>query len=587
MNKANAQTAKELLRIGADKTVIQKLIVYILVMILASFIPPILSYFSKLILNGVTYALNNQNHDIQNYLILLMLISNIMIWINEFLTSIKKIENTYINYLTRKHIQNYIFNKLDRIKYDVYESADTFDLINRVCINAPVIYDALNFVILLLVALISTISYGVLLSTVEWYFIIIIIVPNLIYIYAESKNAFERYYLEINQTNDNRKINYLHTLFRDKKNSKEIRAFGLEQILINKYNKVRESLYRKGLKLLIKQSIMSFVLVLISKIGIFICLFIVTTNYKVGKNSIGDFALILSAGALLSSSVCDIFKQINNMSIRLTHLEDWENFLQLDEEVASKKNISGIDNILFSNVTYKYPNTNSYAINNVTCQIKKGESIALVGENGSGKSTFIKLLLGILEPSKGLIMINNYESSEVMNDFRNHVACVFQNFARYKMSIKDHIELVNPSQDIKELEFTFINFLSDLPEGDKTPLGNIDRNGVDLSGGQWQRIAIERALSRKNVGLYIMDEPSAALDPISESLLYEQFNVLLKGKTKIITSHRLGSCILADRIFVFDNGQIIESGTHRELMQKGGKYFSMYTAQRSLYAKRR
>ena len=234
-------------------------------------------------------------------------------------------------------------------------------------------------------------------------------------------------------------------------------------------------------------------------------------------------------------------------------------------------------------ISYKKEKDSFFAVNDLSFDIHEGEPVGIVGLNGSGKSTFTKLLLGALIPGNGSIKVNEIELSKLLHCFRDKTSYVPQDYGMFKMTLSENLRLGNDRISLDGYDPKFINFLNKLPEGHDTPLGNVYPNGVDLSGGEWQRISIERALLRDHTETYIMDEPAASLDPIMESELYEHFTRELKGKTIIITSHRLGACSLADYIYVFDHGEIIEEGTHEFLMSIKGKYYEMYIAQRSLY----
>ena len=581
--KPDTNAIKSLFKIGGSKKTTHRIIVFCIVSLLITVIGPILSYTSKLIVDLLTESFQKGTAELFNNVLNTVMVSFVCTVVLLVLGKAKELLQIHINHDTSKAINKHIHDRLHRIRYEYYEDSKTYDVISRVTSNCPGIYSILNAVIAIALAIISTISYGILLGSIRWYFVLLILLPNTIYVIAETKNMFERYFLNIAQTNDNRKLKYMHSLFRDKKSNKEIRAFGLIDTLLDKYEKLRISVYKQGMKLLLKQSIVSFFLLILSRIGLFICLIIVCVECVNGETSIGDITLVLSAGTAFGTSFTGIFSQINSVTDKAIHLNDWTVFEQMETEQDDSEVTDVVENIRFANVSYKYPNTENYALRNVSCEIHRGSTIALVGENGSGKSTFAKLLLGTLTPENGFVEINEIELSKVLHSFRDKTAYVPQNFGAFKMSLADNLKLGNETLNVDSYEPKFVNFLNKLPGGIETPLGNIYSNGVDLSGGEWQRISIERALLRKKAQLFIMDEPAASLDPIMESELYEHFIRELKGKTIIITSHRLGACSLADYIFVFDHGKIIEEGTHEFLMSIKGKYHEMYTAQRSLY----
>lgn len=581
--KPDLNAIKCLLKIGGSKKTNERLLVFFIVTVVTTLISPILSYLSKVIIDllSETYLLGDK----QLFFRICMAVASLLILtlLSLILNNIKEMEQIHVSHDTTKKINTYIYNKLEKIKYEYYEDSNTYDVITRVSANCPGIYSILNSFIALAMSVISTVSYGLLLGSIRWYFIFLVLIPSILCVLAETKNMFERYFLDIGQTTDQRKLNYMHSLFRDKKSNKEIRAFHLSDTLIEKYENLRLKLYKQGMRLLLKQSVTSFSLLILSKIGIFICLFIVCVACMNGTASIGDISLVLSAGAAFASSFNSIFYQVNGVTQKAIYLNDWTVFETMECEEDDCEQLQIIETVDFHNVSYHYPNAEKYALKNINCKISKGATVALVGENGSGKTTFSKLILGALTPSEGGITVNDRPLATLLHSFREKSSYVPQNYGTFKMTLANNLRLGNPDIDLDTYEPKFINFGDKLPEGYSTPLGNVYANGVDLSGGEWQRISIERALIRDGAEIYIMDEPAALLDPIMESELYEHFTDELKGKTIIITSHRLGACSLADYIYVFDHGEIIEEGSHKSLMKLHGKYYEMYTAQRSLY----
>lgn len=578
----NKAALSDILKIGNSKTTNIRITIVIIASIIVTILSPLLSYITKLIFDEFAVAYNSSISNEKEIIVLLIVFAAISLII-VFLNKLCNIENEYIHHDTSCKINNHIFEKIKRIRYEFFEEPKTYDIISRVSKNCPKVYSLLNSIIDLVMAVISTITFALLLSSIKWYFVIVILVPNSLYVYAEMKNTLERYYLEINQTNDYRKLDYLHDLFRDKKTNKEIRAYGISSVLLNRYSNLREKLYKEGIKLLFKQSLLSFFLLFISKIGLFICLYLTCVAFVNGENTVGDVTLLLTAGTAFSTSFYKIFSNINLTNIQIVYLDDWECFNSFQEETKDNVKINGLVSLEFRNVSFKYPSSKKFALESINFKISSGQTVALVGKNGSGKSTFLKILLGGLYPTSGCVLVNNKNINNVLKQLREKTAYIPQEFARYNLTLAENIKLANSSIPLEQMPLQFLNFIDKLPYGYNTYLGNIYNDGITLSGGEWQRISIERALIKENVELYIMDEPAASLDPIMESELYKEFLNTLKGKTKIITSHRLGACSIADCIYVFENGRIIESGTHAELMKNKNTYYNMYQAQSHLY----
>ena len=234
-----------------------------------------------------------------------------------------------------------------------------------------------------------------------------------------------------------------------------------------------------------------------------------------------------------------------------------------------------------------YPQTERKILDDFSLRLERGKHYAFVGVNGAGKTTMMKLITGLYDNYEGEILLNGRDIRTFpQSALKALCAVVFQDFARYQVSMRDSITLGDEArnQNLNEVleQVGLTDAVNTLSKGLDTPLGKIYEGGQDLSGGQWQRLAIARALVR-NSPIRILDEPTAALDPVSESEFYAHFGELSKGTTTIFISHRLGSTKLADRIFVLDGGKIVEEGTQAELLAKGGLYAEMYEAQRSWY----
>ena len=261
---------------------------------------------------------------------------------------------------------------------------------------------------------------------------------------------------------------------------------------------------------------------------------------------------------------------------------DLESLEQEGDEIAEVK--SG--DITFINVDFAYPNTDTNVLKGISVSIKDGEKIAIVGENGSGKSTFISLLCGMFEPKSGDIKIGGANPIAA----RATISVVFQDFAQYEATLRENITVSDNSRnasdtEIMELlrEINVCDVVEEQPNGLDELVGSFSENANNLSGGQWQKISLARAAYRKDARIMILDEPTSALDPVAEAELYRNFANLTKAKTTILISHRLGITAMVDRILVFKDGQIIEDGSHRELMSKNGHYAEMYQAQAKWY----
>lgn len=272
--------------------------------------------------------------------------------------------------------------------------------------------------------------------------------------------------------------------------------------------------------------------------------------------------LVVTAMQAITGALSSMVIKISSMNNYTLYMEDMLNFLDLPEDAGGgHKTLADASTIQFKQVDFKYPGSGNLTLKNIELTIHKGEKIALVGENGSGKTTFIHMLLGLYKPTSGEVLIGGDPLADVIEPFRRKTVCVFQNFIKYQFSVADNIRAGNFGQAFQKRSLHIFNmdaFIDHLPQGLDTQLGQLENNDLELSGGQWQRLAIARALSRADSEILIMDEPTASLDPKVETQIYEEFSALCENKTTIMISHRLGVTRLCDIIYVFDQGRSVK-----------------------------
>jgi ATP-binding cassette subfamily B protein len=291
--------------------------------------------------------------------------------------------------------------------------------------------------------------------------------------------------------------------------------------------------------------------------------------------------------SIMEEVVC---RHIGNIAQNLGTIQNYINFLRLPEIQGTKTELPKDYDISLRDVSFAYPKAEKKALNKVSLTIKNGETVAIVGENGSGKSTLIRLITGLYLPSEGSVAYGDISTGElVLSSLANNISAVFQKFCRYQMTLSENISISNVNRDICEEELDKVTGMAGLSKDDEcftdgyNTMLSREFDGVDLSGGEWQRIAIARAFYRKHQ-LIILDEPTAAIDPLEETRIYNRFAEISKDKTAIIVTHRLGSVKLADRIVVMKDGEVAEAGTHSELMDNNGEYARMYTSQSKWYS---
>lgn len=407
-------------------------------------------------------------------------------------------------------------------------------------------------------------------------------------------------YYELNQWNsfEGQMQRYLSLVISKRKYIKEMRFYQLYDYIENKYEDSVKQLDKQQMKLartfLFAESITDMLLYG----SVAVALALVSWQIFKGEAAIGSFILVYTTVQNMQGSLMSAFECLNDITGDGRYLEDYEEVLSYEEESVSYQTTSGEEGlkcvqsmeIRFEHVFFVYPGTDREVLKDVNLTIHQGEKIAIVGENGSGKSTFVSLLEGLYEPVRGRILVNGTDIKNNLGLLRDCLSCTSQEFVHFEGSVADNVRIgdakkVHSNEEVWQAlrKIGMEEDVETLSNGIDTLLGSFVPGGMDLSGGQWQKLAIARNLIKEDARMMVLDEPTAALDPLAEARLYEQFSSLAKDKTVLLISHRLGATRLVDRVLVFEDGQIKEDGTHAELLAANGLYTKMYQAQAQWY----
>ncbi len=438
----------------------------------------------------------------------------------------------------------------------------------------------------------------VILITQVWWAGLTILLISIPLVILAMKSGKETYDASREISKHRRRYECLGEVLTGREGALERNLFGFTKEVNKKwkeqYEITRRIVFKADLKFFVKLKLGSIVTAIITILMTTVLIKPVLDNLM----SVGMFISIVNGlFSLVQMMSWQLSEYVGELARNKEYLKDLGSFESLEElqgavDLPSVSEFE-VETLEFKKVSFKYPGTDFYILKDLSFKLEKGAHYAFVGANGAGKTTITKLITGLYEDFQGDILINGksikaYKYSELKSLF----SVVYQDFAKYYISMKDNISLGDVNHLGKEEEEESIKnsinimgleaAVEALPEKLNTPLGKIKSNGQDFSGGQWQRLAMARSIISK-ASLRILDEPTAALDPISESKIYEEFEKISKGGTTIFISHRLGSTKLAQEIFVLENGTIIEKGTHEELMEKRGVYEKMYESQRSWY----
>lgn len=434
-------------------------------------------------------------------------------------------------------------------------------------------------------------AIAVLMGENPWITLIVIlsVIPVVIIsrIYTE-----ERYWQEQGRSFDSQMQRYVGLLLTKQKYMKEMRFYQLYDYMEAK----NERLKRKKAKEQIALDRKLFFSILFADVftyaGMALSLLLISVDIFHGKAGIGSFVLVYQTVLSLQNALRFLFNQMDFIAEQGHYLADYHEVMGYEtEDVQSVEMDESMPlTIVFDHVSFSYPGSDREVLHDVNVTIQKGEKIAIVGENGSGKTTFVSLLCGLYAPTKGRILINGVEASKCLRFLRSKISCTTQEFMHLHGSVADNVrigdyERPHTREELREAlrKADVLQVVDELPKKEDTNLGNLLPDSTDLSGGQWQKLAMARNVIKQEADLMILDEPTAALDPLAETRLYEDFSELTKDKGVVLISHRLGATRVSQRVLVFREGQIVEEGSHGALLQAGGYYAQMYQAQAQWY----
>ncbi len=494
-----------------------------------------------------------------------------------------------------RHISIRIMEHASRLDLFCYEDPSFQDKLERARVQATDRLGMIRQMGLLVQQVITTATLAAsILFFSPWLLLLLIlcVVPAFL---GESHFAFLGYALAFRLTPVKRQIDYLRFLGASKDSAKELKLFGLNKYLTDRFTELSDDVYHENVALAKRRLGATAVLSLVTTMGYYGAYVYVIFETVSGTMTVGTLTFLTGAIAGASSNLQMIFSTFSSIADQSLFLTDLLEFFALQPLVTSKPNAlraprpiqQGIE---FRDVSFSYPGSTRLVLKSLNLRVMPGERIALIGENGEGKTTIVKLITRLYDPTAGSVHVDGIDLREYdLEDYSSQIAVIFQDFMRYDMTAWENIAMgqISERKNLARIELAAKKSLAEsvigkLPLGYDQMLGRRFETGVDLSGGEWQRVALARAYLR-DAQLLVLDEPTAALDARSEHEVFERFAELTQGKMALLISHRFSTVKMADRIVVLEKGQIAEEGRHEQLMARGGRYAAMFEMQASSY----
>jgi ATP-binding cassette subfamily B protein len=411
---------------------------------------------------------------------------------------------------------------------------------------------------------------------------------------AEAKFSGEAFRIHRRRSAERRVQIYLEMVLTREDGVKEVKLLQLGKLFLQRYVDIFRKIYKEDRNLVLRRGFWGYVLGLLASAAFYFAYGWVGFAAIAGAITIGQMTMYIAQFRLGQNAVTNSLTAVNGMyedNLYLSNLTEYLNH-KVPETTGNKTaGPDPSDGIRIENVSFFYPGSNIPALNKVNLHIRPGESLAIVGENGSGKTTLIKLLTRLYQPSEGTIYLEGLDLKDWdIDTLRKKIGVIFQDFARYQLLVGENIGI----GDVDELEQDELieeaaekgmadEFVKDLPQGYKTQLGTWFKDGKELSGGQWQKIALSRAFMRSKADILILDEPTAAIDARAEAEIFAHFRDLTANKISIIISHRFSTVRMADHIIVLEKAEILEEGSHEELLASDGQYATLFNLQAQGY----
>lgn len=440
----------------------------------------------------------------------------------------------------------------------------------------------------------SLIAYGSLLLQFSFWALLVLVLTAIPAFVAETRFAGEAFRLFRWRAPETREQHYLETLLAREDFAMEVQLYQLGPMLLQRYHNIFHRLYREDRDLTLRRGVWGYSLGLLSSLAFYAAYAWIVVEAIAGRISLGDMTMYLVVFRQGQTTFSSMLSSLGGMYEDRLYLSNLYEFLEQDIPKPNGSVTQGTargDGIRFENVTFTYPGSLQPALKNLSLHLKPGEKLAIVGENGSGKTTLIKLLTRLYSPDAGRILLDGVDLQQWDIDvLHRRIGVIFQNFVRYQFTVGENIGVgdvqhitESASWDTAADKGMAKPFIEQMSDKFYTQLGRWFKGGQELSGGQWQKIALSRAFMRDQADILVLDEPTAAMDAEAEVMIFQRFRALSQNKMAILISHRFSTVRMADKIVVIAAGELVEQGTHAELLQAQGRYARLFSLQAAGY----
>ena len=563
--------------------------------ILAGLIPGAIAYIGKLIVDAVVLAVETDSADARWTVIKWIVVEAVLVVLMAAIQRALMVSQSLLRALLGQRVNVMILEKAQTLELSHFEDSEFYDKMTRARREAssrPL--SLVNRTFGLVQSGITLLTYGWLLIQFSWLAVVGLVIAALPAFFIETYFSGAAFRLFRWQVPETRKRNYLEWLLAREDYVKEVKLYGTGDLFLARYREIFEKLYAEDRALTLKRGWWGFLLGTLSSLAFYGAYGWIGWSAAMGWITLGGMTMYLMIFKQGQASIASSLTAIGKMYEDNLYLSNLYEFLEEPIDSNDGSAISGPipgDGVRFEEVSFTYPGQTTPAIDRISLHLQPGQKLALVGENGSGKTTLIKLLTRLYAPSEGRVLLDGRDLNEWQLDaLRQRIGVIFQDFVRYQLKVGEnigvgdvaHIESEEQQQTAAEKGMAH-PFIDSMEKGYNTQLGRWFKDGRELSGGQWQKIALSRAFMRKQADILVLDEPTSAMDAEAEAKIFDHFREATENQMAILISHRFSTVRMADQIVVLTNGKIIERGSHEELMNRNGKYAHLFAIQAKGY----